>query len=83
MVKNRDSHFSKNRAALIQYVQSKHPNSTILNFADDTVIVSLLHNNESGHGPVIEEFVTWCDESYLELNLIKTKDMIIDFRTRV
>ncbi len=39
--------------------QSKHSNSTILKFADDTVIVSLLHNNESGHGPVIEEFVTW------------------------
>ncbi len=63
--------------------QSKHPNSTILKCADDTVIVSLLHNNESGHGPVIEEFVTWCNESYLELNLIKTKDMIIDFRPRV
>ncbi len=40
--------------------------------------MSLLHNNESGHGPVIEEFVTWCDESYLELNLIKTKDKILD-----
>ncbi len=40
MEKNRDSHFSKNRAALIQYVQSKHPNSTMLKFADDTVIVS-------------------------------------------
>ncbi len=63
--------------------QSKHPNSTILKCADDIVIVSLLHNNESGRGPVIEEFVTWCDESYLELNLIKTKDMIIDFRPRV
>ncbi len=60
------------------YILSKHPNSTILKFADDTVIVSLLHNNESGRGPVIEEFVTWCDESYLELNLIKTKDKILD-----
>ncbi len=59
--------------------QSKHFKSTILKSADYTVIVSLLHNNESGHGPVIEEFVTWCDESYL----IKTKDMIIDLRTHV
>ncbi len=59
--------------------QSKHFNSTMLKFADYTVIVSLLHNNESDHGPVIEEFVTWCDESYL----IKTKDMIIDLRTHV
>jgi len=26
--------------------------------------------------------VTWCDDSYLKLNTTKTKDMIIDFRTR-
>ena len=27
------------------------------------------------------DFVTWCDDSYLQLNTTKTKDMIIDFRT--
>jgi len=56
-----------------------YANRTILKYADDTVIVSLLIVGESGHGPIIEEFV-WCDKSYLELNIEKTKDMIIDFR---
>lgn len=56
--------------------QSKHANNTVQKFA------SFLQDNESGHGSIIEKFVIWCDESYLELNLTKTKDMIIDFRTR-
>lgn len=32
-------------------------------------------------GYLIYDFVTWCDDSYLKLNITKTKDMIIDFRT--
>lgn len=60
--------------------QSKHENRHILRFADDTVVVSLPHNNESGHGPVMKDFISWCDDSFLELNISKTKDMIIDFR---
>lgn len=60
--------------------QSKYDNRYILKFADDTVIVSLLQNTETGHGPVIDDFITWCDESYLFLNVLKTKDMHIDFR---
>ena len=62
--------------------QSSHENRIFIKFADDTVIVSLLQGDESGHGPVVEDFVTWCDDSYLKLNVTKTKDMIIDFRTR-
>ena len=62
--------------------QSLHENRIFIKFADDTVIVSLLQGDESGHGPVVEDFVTWCDDSYLKLNITKTKDMIIDFRTR-
>ena len=45
-----------------------------------TVIVSLLHKHESQHGPVVDEFVSWCDKSFLQLNISKTKIMAIDFR---
>jgi hypothetical protein len=60
--------------------QSKYENRTITKFADDSVIVSLLQKNETSPGPIIEDFVKWCEESHLQLNISKTKDMIIDFR---
>ncbi len=63
--------------------QSNWENCTILKYADDTVIVSLLQNGETGHGPAISDFVEWCEESHLHLNVLKTKDMIIDFRKNV
>ena len=45
--------------------RSAHPNRHILKFADDSVIVSLLNNEEASHGPVVNDFVTWCDNSFL------------------
>ena len=51
-----------------------------MKYADDTVIISLLQAGETGHGPVVDHFTEWCEESYLEINTSKTKDMIIDFR---
>ena len=60
--------------------QSRYENRTIIKYADDSVIVSRLQDNETCHGPIIDDFVTWCEESYLQLNIIKTKEMIIDFR---
>ena len=62
--------------------RSVYENRHILKFADDTVIVSLLHNNESSHGPVLQDFISWCDLSFLVLNTSKTKDMTIDFRAQ-
>ena len=31
--------------------------------------------------PALDEFVEWCDMSFLELNVMKTKEMVFDFRT--
>ena len=59
--------------------QSKYQNRTIIKYADDSVIVSLLQKNERGHGPIVDDFVQWCEESHLQLNISKTKDMSIDF----
>ena len=52
--------------------QSSYGNRYILKFSDDTVNVSLLQNTESGHGPVVNDFITWCNESFLVLNTLKT-----------
>ncbi len=42
------------------------------------MLVSLLQGD--GHGPFLDEFITWCDVSNLKLNVLKTKEMCIDFR---
>ena len=56
-----------------------YENHHILKFADDTVIVSLLNSEEISRGP-IDYFSNCCHESFLVLNVSKTKDMCIDFR---
>ena len=53
---------------------------TLVTFADDSALLSLLQGSECHHGPALDEFVEWCDNTYLNLNVKKTKDMIIDFR---
>ena len=60
--------------------KSQHENRHIVKFADDSVIVSLLSDAEVCHGPVVDDFVSWCEEAFLQLNVTKTKDMCIDFR---
>lgn len=39
-----------------------------------------VQDHEVGHGPVLDSFIKWCDESYLQLNVSKTKYMCTDFR---
>lgn len=59
---------------------SSHPNRHFIKYADDTALVSLLTEDEHDHGPVLQDFIDWCDESKLHLNTAKTKEMSIDFR---
>ena len=41
---------------------SEFERRTIIKYADDTVIVSLLRADEPGHGPVVDHFIEWCEE---------------------
>ena len=56
--------------------RSTHPNRYLIKFSDDTALLSLLFNEETGHGPVVD----WCHKSCLCLNATQTKYMCIDFR---
>ena len=51
-----------------------------MKFADDSALLSMLQGSEQYHGPALTEFVDWCDNNYLDLNVTKTKAMIVDFR---
>ena len=55
--------------------RSIHPNRYFITFSDDTALLSPLFNDEVGHGPVLNDFVEWCNKSRLCLNATKTKDM--------
>ena len=46
--------------------------------ADDSALFSLLLTTQDGHGAALDEFTKWCDESYLDLNVNITKEMIAD-----
>ena len=55
----------------------------ILKFADDTAILGLIKNkNEISYRPEVSKFVQWCNTNYLQLNVNKTKEMVIDFRKK-
>ena len=60
--------------------RSNHDNRFIIKYADDSVIVSLLDNDEVGHGQVTEDFLSCCNDAFLELNISKAKELCIDFR---
>ena len=50
-------------------------------FADDTGLTGQITDDDDSHyRQEIDRFVSWCDQNYLELNVGKTKEMIIDFR---
>ena len=55
-------------------------NSYLVKFADDNALLSLLQGTQDGHSAALDDFTKWCDESYLDLNMSKTKEIIIDFR---
>lgn len=55
----------------------------IIKYADDTVIIGLVDNDdESKYTDCIEYVSTWCNKNFLNLNVSKTKEMIIDFRRK-
>ncbi len=60
---------------------SKEPAVKLLKFADDTTLIGLIQDSdESAYRPVVKELAVWCSLNNLELNTLKTVEMIVDFR---
>ena len=55
-------------------------NTIFIKYSDDTVIVDL--SNSIPHYIEVERFTTWCKDNFLDLNVIKTKELLIDFRNQ-
>lgn len=47
---------------------SSHSGRHLVKFADDTALISPLQEDELEHGAVLNEFISWCDDSHLMQN---------------
>ena len=54
----------------------------LIKFADDTSLTGLISNDESRYRESIENLKEWCDNNFLELNVSKTKEVVVDFRRK-
>ncbi len=53
---------------------SSHRSTSIIKFADDTVVLGLISNNdETAYLDEVERLTSWCQDNCLSLNVSKTK----------
>ena len=50
-------------------------------FSDASAVVGCINgDDETEYRAVVDSFVTWCEQNHLQLNVAKTKELIVDFR---
>ncbi len=60
---------------------SKDPSVKLLKFSDNTTLIGLIQDgDESAFRQEVKELAVWCSLNNLELNMLKTVEMIVDFR---
>ncbi len=58
---------------------SSHSSTSIIKFADDTVVLGLINNNdEAAYLDEVERLTSWCEDNCLSLNVSKTKELIVE-----
>ena len=61
--------------------RGQDPHTLIVKYADDSAIAGLISDNDKSHYRSTADFFDAdCDQDELELNVNKTKEIIIDFR---
>ena len=59
----------------------KHDSTTIIKFADDTTVVSLITEiDETAYREEVRDLTVWCQDNNISLNLIKTSEMNVDYK---
>ncbi len=59
----------------------KDPSVKLLKFADDTTLIGIIQDgDESAYRQEVKELAVWCSLNNLELNPLKTVEMIVDFK---
>ena len=52
----------------------------LIKFADNTSLTGLVEQDEAAYQGGVQELVEWCDSNFLELNVSKMKELVVDFR---
>ena len=66
-------------------LRSDNDNDMLVKFADDTAVVALLDSNiysPDDYQTTVKTVEDWCSDNFLLLNAEKTKELVIDFRTK-
>lgn len=61
---------------------AQDPSCSMVKFADDAALVALLKDSEVGYRQDISTLSDWCRDNFLQINVNKTKEVIVDFRTK-
>jgi hypothetical protein len=62
---------------------ARNDSKTIIKFADDTTVVGLITDNDKTvFREEVRDQAMWCKDNNLSLNVIKTKEMIADYRKK-
>ena len=62
---------------------ARHDSNTIIEFAGDTIVVGLItDNDETAYMEAVRDLAVCCQNNNFSLNVIKTKDIIVDYRKR-
>jgi hypothetical protein len=61
----------------------RHDSNTSIKFANDTTVVGLItDNDETAYREEVRDLAMWCQGNNLSLNVIKTKEMSVDYRKK-
>jgi gmma-aminobutyric acid receptor subunit gamma/cGMP-dependent protein kinase 2 len=62
---------------------ARHNSNTIIKLADDTTVEGLITNNDdTAYREEVRDLIMWYKDNNLSLNVIKTKEMIVDYRKK-
>ncbi len=67
------------------YCTTVNPDNLMTKYADDTAIVGRMLSADDSlqcYKNEISHFTNWCVNNYLEINVNKTKETIVDFRKK-
>ena len=59
--------------------KSNNEDNTLIKFSDDTAMIDI-SDDQMSYENEVQSFSDWCDSHYLDLNVTKTKEMIVDFK---